>query len=296
MAKKIVKRLLAATFALGGGKTFIESGKNAVRLSGLRMKAKIDRAGGPSMSKLQLQIYGMTFSMMNQLSTLGMLVTMVQRNSITLEAGTDDSGLAICFQGTITAAWGDFDDAPNTCFHVEAHTGLDLAVCPTPPISYKGNADVATIMAGIASQMGLAFENNGVTAKLNNPYFAGSLRDQAKYCADHAGISWIIEDSTLAIWPKNGSRGGAVPLVSPETGMKGYPQFTAQGIKLTTLYNPSIGFGKKIKVQSDLTPACGIWGVFDLGHDLSCEDPGGPWFTRVQAYNPQFQSQPPVAQ
>jgi hypothetical protein len=136
--------------------------------------------------------------------------------------------------------------------------------------------------------MGLAFENSGVTGKLSNPYFPGSARSQAQACARAAGISMIIDNGKLAIWPKNGSRNGAVPLISPQTGMIGYPSYTALGIMLKTLFNPSIGFGGKIKVQSELPAACGEWAVYSLDHDLEAMMPNGRWFSTVMAYNPKY--------
>jgi hypothetical protein len=52
--------------------------------------------------------------------------------------------------------------------------------------------------------------------------------------------------------------------VSSKTGMEGYPTYTAYGIMLSTIYNPSIGFGQKIKVESTLKPANGEWAVYGL--------------------------------
>lgn len=291
----LIERLLTFTFVLADGKKFVESGQNTVKLSGLRAKTKIVKAGGPSMGTSQTQIYGMTLSVMNQLSTLGMLVSLVPRNSITIEAGDAVNGMAVCFQGTITAAWTDFEGMPEVCFQVEAHTGLAEAVTPAIPTSFKGSVDVATILSGLAAQMGVPFENNGVQASLSNPYFYGSPRNQALAVVRAAGCSWNgMEDGTLAIWPKNGARGGSIPLISKATGLVKIPQYTAQGIKFSTLYNPSIGFGKKLEVQCRLKPASGIWAVFGLDHDLSTLVPNGDWFSRVQAYNPNFD--PPVAQ
>lgn len=299
----ITERLLRATFVLAGGKTFKESGQSNVVVEGLRINAKIVKAGGPSMGTVQLQAFGITLSIMNQLSTLGMLVTTVQRNSVTLEAGDATNGMAVVFEGTITAAWPDFQGMPNTALLVEAHTGLADAVTPTKPTSINGSGDVATLMSGFAAQMGLTFENSGVTGKLSNPYFPGSVRDQAFACAKAAGISISLDDpGKLAIWPKLGARGGAVPLISKDTGLVKFPEYTAQGIKFSVVFNPSITFGGKVQIKSQLfdsnnnplaSPADGIWAVFKLDHDLSCRAPNGPWFSNIEAYNPAFS--PPVS-
>ena len=130
----LVQRLLDITFSLGEG-AFGESGTNTVTLKGLRTSARIIKAGGPSMGNLQMEVYGMTLSLMNQLSTLGLMPTLIRRNTIVLTAGDTNSGMGTVFQGTITNAWADFQAAPDVAFHVEAHTGLIEAVAPVPPIS-----------------------------------------------------------------------------------------------------------------------------------------------------------------
>jgi hypothetical protein len=73
------------------------------------------------------------------------------------------------------------------------------------------------------------------------------------------GISWNHGDlGILAIWPKFGSRGGAIPLIAPPPlgGMVAYPTYSALGIDVQTLYTPSIGFGRQVQVQSSLQAAC----------------------------------------
>jgi hypothetical protein len=241
-----------------------------------------------------MQVYGMTLSLMNKLSTLGMSIQLVPRNTVLVQAGDAISGLSTVFIGTITNAWADFQAAPEVSFHVEAHTGLIEAVAPVPASSYTGPTTVVSIMSSLATQMGLAFEDNGVDVTLSSPYFYGSARNQAQACAEAADINWVIDNASLIIWPKNGGRNGSIPLVSPDTGMVGYPAYTAQGLALRTLFNPAIGFGGKIQVQSSLTPACGVWAVYSLNHDLDSQVPRGNWFSDIGAYNPNFP--PPVLQ
>lgn len=295
----LVKRKLRATVTLasspqGGQQTFQGTGgANTVTIENLRMSARLSHAGGPSDGMMGLTVYGLKLSTMNQLSTLGMQINLIPKNAIVLEAGEDDGNGGIAnastvFVGYILAAYGDFNAMPNVAFHITAQCGLPLSVIPAQASSYKGSVDVATIMSSLATQMGLKFENSGVQTKLSNQYLSGSYRTQAQSCAVAAGISWTIEKGILAIWPKNGSRNGQIPLVSKSTGMKGSPTYTAYGIAIETLYNPSIGFGGKIKVESFLPAACGEWAVYSLDHALDCELPDGAWFSTVLAYNPKF--------
>ena len=48
-------------------------------------------------------------------------------------------------------------------------------------------------MADLAKIMGLAFENNGVDARLSKPYFDGTALTQVRTCAQAAGITTRLE-------------------------------------------------------------------------------------------------------
>lgn len=281
----ITQRLINVRFKRARG-SFSEGG-NEVLLSGLRVSCSIIKAGGNSMGTAEFKVYGMTLSLMNQLSTLGMKIQLQPRDLVSIEAGTEGQ-MSTVFIGSVYSAYADLQAAPDVSLVVLAHTGGWESVTSADPLSFQGSTDVGQIMSGLATKMGLAFENSGVNVKLSSPYFFGSPRNQAQACAIAADINWSIDDGKLAIWPKNGARNGAATLVSPRTGMVGYPSYTAQGIMVRSLWNPNIGFGGKIQVESDLKPACGTWTVFGLAHNLDSKAPRGQWFSTIQAYNQNF--------
>lgn len=281
-----IKRKIDVKFVLARqGDSFKDSGnKDTVTLSGLRVQASINNAGGASMSQAQVRIFGMDFSLMNQLSMVGLMLDEVPRNVIQVYAGDDENGLGLVFQGTPTAAFGDFQGAPSVCFNVVAHTGYFEAIRPAPVSSFKGSVDVVTVMQSIASQVNWSVQNNGVEAKITNPYHPGSPLDQLKAVAKEANIEMDIAGNSVIIWPKGKARGNRVPLVSPDTGMVGYPAYTSTGISVTMLYTPDIAFGSLIEVKSSLPAASGKWQVQTLDYNLESETPGGAWFLTAQCW------------
>ena len=271
-------------------RTSFDEGGNQVTLpAGLRMQANIQNAGGLSDGTLDLTIWGMTRSLMNQLATLGIQINLLPKNPITLTAGTPGK-MSTAFVGYITAAEADFNGMPEPSFHITAHTLGAYATAPAEATSYQGAASVAEIMSNFATKMGLRFENSGVDVTLKNPVFTGSLRDQARAAVKASGILWNNgEGGTLAIWPRSGSRGGLIPVIAPppKGAMIGFPKYNAYGVALRNLYDPTIGFGQKIKVESSvLTP--GEYVVIGLSHSLASEFPNGPWETAITAYNPKL--------
>lgn len=286
------KKLLGITVALSpSAPLFDESGTNQVTLPSLRASARIQNSGSPGGSTMTLSVYGMTLSLMNQLSTLGMIVNLIPKNVITVTAGDAENGQTIVFVGTITQAYGDFSAQPNVPFTFECNSGLLENVVAVPPSSFTGPTDVAVIMAGLAKLMSKDFINHGVTGvMISSPYLWGSAGDQYKALARHAHIhAEIINGTNLEIWPWNGTRQtGPIPLIAPGSGMKGYPAYTAQGIVVQTEFNPQISFGGQVQVQSSLPRATGTWQVTKLDHALDTQVPSGDWFSTIYGYNPKY--------
>lgn len=277
------KKRIDVTISLGTGQ-FGESGANTVTLSGLRVKALIQAAPGDAMPAAQVQVFGLPLDMVNQLTSVGLVNAAVRlQNTMLIAAGDDETGMTTVYDGTINESWGQFEGMPDVPLNVIAVAGLAASLKPVGAISFQGQADVATIMSGLAQTMGFAFENNGVQVQLANPYFPGTALAQARACARAADIYMTIDRGTLAIWPKTAARAqdGDVPLISVATGMVGYPAFSSNGISLTTLFNGQIKPGGQVQVQSSLPVANGTWFVSEVTHMLESETPNGQWFTRV---------------
>jgi hypothetical protein len=300
MSGSYTKKVLNVTITLGQG-AFGDSGKNTVRLTGLRVTATILKSGTPALDRAMLRVYGVPASIMNQVSTLGIPLQMIRLgNTVTLEAG-DVNGTSIVYSGYMHECYQDLSEAPESALMINAFGGMDQAIKPVPPISFPGPISVATIMSGLATTMGMTFENSGVTTVLPASYFPGTALQQAQDVARAADIEMAIDTATLpntlAIWPKNGTRGGQIPLINAASGLIGYPTFQSSGMGFQCLYNPNIRLGAQIKMESTAGAAAagsasasgnlvggpnGFWYVTSpLSHNLSSELPGGPWSTEV---------------
>ena len=274
-----VQRLITVEISLANG--VFDGGVNSASLSGLRVSARIQIPAGATKSNLDAAIYGLPLSMMNQLSTVGTQLNRQAKNKIAVLAGDAVSGMATVYQGTLYSAFVDAQGMPDVALRVEGSSGLYEAVQPIAPTSMQGSADVATVMQGLAGQMGLQFENNGVSVQLANPYFSGSPWLQARTAAEHAGIEFLVDNGTLAIWNPGQARQGATVMISPQTGMVGYPMFSQPTVIVKTLFDPSIKYGGKMQIQSDLTPACGTFVINNVDFELDSMVPHGRWFATL---------------
>lgn len=272
-----VKRLINVSFQLGKG-SFGGSGYNQVNLKGLRVLAQIDNAGLPTPGATALiRIFGMTLSQMNELSVAGLLWNN-RDNLIRLEAGDAESGMSEVFNGKILESYPDFNQ-PEAAFVVRAIPGATLQIKPVQPSTFEGSTDGIQALESIVKLGGLTLENNGVSGKLVNPYFPGTMWEQLLRCtrALDCYACYDYLSGKIAIWPKNKARNGDIREISPETGMINYPQFQNVQVKVRTLPDFSIKFGTKFRVKSGLTAADGEWNITHITFDIASEMPEGPW-------------------
>lgn len=276
------KRIVKLQFQLGAGD--FGGGNDTVDLEGYRCAVNIVRQGS-GFSRADVNIWGLPLATMNKLTVLQKTLYEQQKmNRVVVSAGDEESGVSTCFAGIVREAWADGRQQPDVVFQVSADSALYDTLKPVPPVSFKGTVDAALALSGIASQMGYGFENSGVTGQITNPYWPGTPKSQIEKVCEAIHCQSHIDDvkKVLAVWPKGQARDGAEILFSKDTGMVGYPAFTQAGIKATSLYNPSLEFGRKVRVESGFKPAEGSWMINQLAHRLESNVPGGQWFSDIE--------------
>jgi len=230
-------------------------------------------------------IYGLPLSVMNSMTILlGKTVNQPANTPITIQAG-DSNGMSLCFSGNLIQGFVDAHSMPEVGFRFNAVPGANAAVTNIEPTSTKGSGDVATIVGKIIGQTDLKFENNGVSAKLSNPYFAGSALEQAKKALSDSNISWTIDNGTFAIYKGSDGRQGSGNIVlSKETGMIGYPAVSSPLLIVDCYYNPAIHVGSKVTIQSEITPANGDWIINKVDVSLESLKPHGQWAMQLTMF------------
>ena len=297
-----VKNLRVTFTLVNSNAVFPGTNANTLQVSGLRMSAVIKGAGLPAFPEASIRIYGLAQQDMNALAVVPVLVGKPQytRNIVQIEADSGN-GFTFVFSGQIIQAGPDYQNAPDVCLYVQAVSlGLDQ-LTRAKPVAYPGTASVANIVSGIASAMGLAFENDGVTGTLTNAYYSGTLADQLRTVCRDAGIFYAIEPATpnlLIISPAGVPRQNLTTFVlSPTSGLVGYPEVLGNGyLNVRSLFNPAYRMNGPIEIQgSDVvidsslstvlnSLADGNWIIGPLTHTLECQKPGGAWFTDMRLY------------
>lgn len=269
--------------ASSAGSNAIASGNNPT-FSGLRVSARIENAGLEVGQNASISIWGLPLALMNQVTVIGGVFGAIGKNTVTLTAGDAVNGKQLTFIGAIMSAYVDAQSQPQVCLRVEASATAQLNAKNSPPTSVKGATDISSIGPQLAQQAGLAWEGNGVSVKLRNPYFPNSIGNQIREAARTCGLMHSVDCGTLAMWdPNKGRTSLGTVVMSPQTGMVGYPAFNQASIVIRSIFNPKIKNGTILNVQSSLTPACGNWNVYSVTHEIESQMPKGKWFSTIEA-------------
>ena len=303
MPNSYTVKSLRVTFTLAGNNAvFPGTSANSLTVTGLRMSTVVKLAGIQSFPEASIRIWGMRQQDMNSLAVVPILVGKPQytRNTVQIEADSGQGFVAI-FTGQIMQAGPDYSSLPDVCLYVQASSlGLDQ-LTPVAPTSYPGSTQIAAVVQNIATGMGLAFENDGVTGTLPKPYYSGTLADQLRRVVEDAGIYYAIEPGTpnvLIISPAGVPRSNLASFtLSPQSGLVGYPEVLGNGyLNVRAIFNsafrmngPLIITGSDVVIDNSApntlnTLADGSWCIGPLTHILESQKPGGAWFTDMKLY------------
>lgn len=285
MATSFQRRRLRFVIQLAEG-TFDKEGEpDTVTLEDFRSHVEVQAMGGFMFAACKATIYGISKETMDRLTFINLLSLDFRRNTIRVEATDDNGEFSIIFVGEILQSAPNYQSMPSVPLVIEARSGVIGSLKPTNPDSYPGPQKVANIMARLASDLGLKLENNGVDSVVTDMVLTGTTNEKIRTLQEAADIQvWsAYEDSTLAIAPAGVARISVPIIYSAATGMVRSPTRLHNGVIWQALFNPATRHGCKVEIKSDVPLANGEWYVISMTHVLSCNEPGGPWFTDFAA-------------
>ncbi|WP_272683278.1 baseplate hub protein [Providencia sp. PROV156] len=279
------RKVIKITLVLGGKEeAFTSDNKNKLSATGLRISAEITNGNGAPSPSARVRVYGLPIETMSKLLRIKWREVTALKNSITIEAGEQGGDLVTVFKGGITFAYPDLAEAPNVSLVITAQTAVLENMQSTAAESYEGPQDVINIMGNICQRMGYTLEGNGVSQKLDNVYLCNSDIKKIQWLAESANLDLYIESNHIAVTNKGQPRKIKIPVISPETGLIGYPTPTMQGIQFQCFYDPLVRFGGLVRINDSLIDICnGDWLIYGVRAMLETESDSARWFMDVAA-------------
>lgn len=252
---------------------------NVLTIENAKAIVEYNGYGGSALTTLSCRVYGLSLSNMAKLSYAGNLRGPTKNNYMKVWAQDE-----LIFVGTITFATTDFNEAPDAPLVIEAHAlGAERSL-PSQPFSVEGSVDVIDAIRSIADPLGIMVSVlEDIEFPLSNPHVVGDPVNQIIQLAKSANLNIDCSTGIIRIWSINGSWDDIVPFVSKEHGLIGYPTWTRDGLYLTTMFSSNLIAPRKMKLETDLPGASGMYTINTVRHIISAWVEGGPWFSFVVA-------------
>lgn len=256
---------------------------NQLSATGLRVQCNMQFGFGAVMPTAQIRIYGLALDKMTKLLRIRWNTLEALNNVVKVEVGIDGE-MHTEFEGNITFASPDLSAIPDVCLLLETQAAAYDSKKPVLSYQRKGIVDLADIFEAICGDMGFQFENNGVSIKTENMTLNGSNLEKLAALSDRYPIDMYIENKIIAITNQGEPRNLMIPIISPKSGLIGYPTPDVKGITFQCFYDPMLRFGGMCRMQDSLIDVCnGEWRIYGLSKNLDANLPNGNWYCDVAA-------------
>lgn len=278
------KRLkVVITLADDSCTVFDSSGNNTLTIETLRMTATTLICNRQA-SQLDLKIYGMRAHDMDALTSAWIDSNAIRDNRVELYADNGD-GYKLVFKGTIIEAQPLYKMAPDVPFQILGMISYFNTIEVSQPLAYSGTVSMKTIGQDLAGKMGLSFASEGIDGiNLNNPNYPGTVFDQLRDACYDAKVDFYFQGTTLVFTPVEKPFSNTPTVVlSPTSGLVGYPEYGRRGLIVTAFYDPAFLCGSAIEIQNSAVKGTnGRWYPFSAQFNLSANFPRGPWEAVLQ--------------
>ncbi|EAY0358992.1 hypothetical protein B2J38_16515 [Salmonella enterica] len=269
-----VQRDITVEFTLSDGRTFDNGKGNILTIPGAKCFATVTVYGGTAGTQITLYVWGLSPAHMADLSYRGVWRP-AQSTANKMRVKADGR---LIFEGDITDAYADYNQAPDIPLILTGQVGFNLRNQTAADFSAKGDVPVADIIRALASSAGLKFENQGVSRSLSNPHFSGNIVQQMLDAALAADINIDLGDvEKVTIWPKDKALDIPPLYISPDHGLIGYPVYTMTGLSATMIFCPDLFIGRRVHLESSLPNVTGDYQLTGVIHTITSRTVGGPW-------------------
>lgn len=221
------------------------------RLFRNRLKFRVKKTSESNPNQSTIQIYNTNQQSKNFLEQLTPDLKNNPRGIVFLKAGYEDF-IGNIFIGDIIRIITNREgpDIVTTLECGDAEQSLkraNISIGLGPGATNFQLAQLAAAKLGVAIGKQIGFEQK----TFRNGYsFAGLAKDLLDELCKDQGVDWSIQDGELQILSPGINDGQQAFVVSPQTGLLGFPTKTEKGLKFESLMNPRLRPGRAVQVNS----------------------------------------------
>jgi len=208
-----------------------------------RVNFSIEKTSTPDPNKSKISIYNISQESRNFLEQSDLLLF--------LKAGFQDE-ISNIFIGDILRREAS-RSGPDVIYTLECGDSEGIISRAHVDIGLGPGATNVQLFNLAAEKLGLTLgiKKGIVTRVFKNGFsFSGLASDLLTQQTVNIGLEWSVQDGELRIMPKDEDDGEEAVVISPETGLIGFPTKTPDGVKFTSLLNPKLRPGRAVKIES----------------------------------------------
>lgn len=265
-------------------------------IDGLRFKFNIEKNSDSTPNKAKIMIYNLSPDNRAALENKNTTVTLKAGYGLILDRNSSTIGTIFIGSGLKSFTT---KEGPDYVTHIETDDGNEAYTEADINMSFGEGVKASSIIDTLASSMGIGKgDTSGIPDNLGyiGGFSASGLsRDVMDDVVDKADAEWSIQDGQLQILPVGGAnREEAVLLASAlgpdrvntgivgsptRSGFKGSANKKENGIEFTSLLQPDIRPGRRVKVESK--EVNGFFVCRKVTHDGDTRT--GPWHSKGEA-------------
>ncbi|AOF18158.1 hypothetical protein BED35_06040 [Yersinia enterocolitica] len=274
------KKDLRYEFTLSNG-AFDKNGNDKISIGNVKSSFRYGAYGNYGGIQAEIMIFGLSIDRLASLSGKGIGVyTPTKDISVNVYSGDNK-----IFSGGIYASYANMNAQPETALVMNTISGLNLKTASSSAFSQPGAVPVESMLSAICNIFGFSLNASRLNGRVaQNPHFSGSPMDQVRdICLAH-GLWYRVFDNIITVWPAGSAVDDIVPLVSPDSGLIGYPVFTQSGITFQTQFSTYLAQGRVVELVTSLPNASGRYLLTVVEHFLNSWTEGGSWHTVCQGF------------
>jgi len=222
----------------------------ALEFSAFRVVFKVTRGDFQAPNTADIRIYNLADATVNKIEN--------EFTDVAIQAGYEGN-YGLIFNGTIKQIRKGKVDQKDSYVDITAADGDEAYNYSNISLSLPAGTQPATAVEafiasmasrGITEGYSPAFSKNGC---VRGRVYYGMTRDELRNFSLNNDCAWSIQNGQLTLIPLTSYIPGAVPVLSPTTGLIGVPEQIQNGISMRTLLNPAIRIGTRVKLDSSVT-------------------------------------------
>lgn len=218
-------------------------GQRGREWSDLKMNGSVEKTDGRKPNPGTVQVYNLTSDSVGFLRTPGAVL------KIAVGYGED---VSVIFVGDVDEVTSKRDGASSVT-EIKARDGMTAYQGSSLNVTFEGPVDNLTVLRRLADALGLALLELPTlpVVTYQNGYTAiGPTRNALDEVCASSDALWSIQDGELVVTPFGSATRESAALISPATGLVGYPESTKHGVRATCLLNPLVKPRRFVKMES----------------------------------------------